>query len=331
MAARRQRIPSIGLVLGALAALACGIAAPAAAQQDYPNKPVRIIVPYAAGGTTDLLARMVADALRRKFNQPFLVENRTGAGILVGTQVVTRAAPDGYTLLLSTGSTTALAPLLYTNPGYTPEQLAGVAMVGRSPLSLDLPIQSRFNTLADLIAFGKANKDKLNMATQGAGATSHLTAELFRAATGITYTTVHYQGSTPGLNAILASEVDAFFDGVSTSAPHINSGKMKSLGVTSEKRMPNLPNIPTLKEQGFPDVVVYAWYGFFAPAGTPNEIRAMLHKEINAFVDNKEVQDKLYGWGTEPTSMSIAEFEKFYTDEREMWRKVVTPLNIKMD
>lgn len=328
---RCTAIASIALIVGVASGLSLA-AGPTLAATDYPNRTVRIIVPYPAGGTTDILARSVAEALRKAYNQAFVVENRTGAGILIGTQAVARAAPDGYTLMLGTGSSTALAPLLYANPGYKAEQLVGVAMVGRSPLSLVLPVQSRFKTLAEVVAYGRENKDKLNMATQGAGAVSHLTAELFRSATGITFTPVHYQGSTPGLNAVLANEVDIYFDGVSTSAVHLNAGKMRSLGVTSETRMPHLPNIPTLKEQGYPDVVVYAWYGVLAPAGTPDEIRRMLNKEVNQYLASKEVQEKLLNsYGTETTIMSISAFEQFFNDEREMWRKVVAPLNIRMD
>jgi tripartite-type tricarboxylate transporter receptor subunit TctC len=312
--------------------LASGITTtPPASAQDYPSRPVRVLVSYPAGGTTDILTRLVAEALAHKFGQPFVVENRPGAGTAVAAQALTRAAPDGYTLLVSTGSTTAFIPLLRTNPGYAPEQLTGVAMIGRSPLVLDVPAQSPFRSVADLVAFGKANPNRLNLATQGAGATSHLTAELFRAATGISFTPVHYNGGPPGLTATIAGQVDLYFDGVSTSAPAINGGRLRGLAVTSEQRMPNLPEVPTMREVGYPEVVVYAWYGLFAPAGTPAPVVEFLNREVNAIIEGQEVRERLARDGAEATPMSVAEFARFQSEEREMWRRVIVPLNIRLD
>jgi tripartite-type tricarboxylate transporter receptor subunit TctC len=318
-------------LLAALAMLALGIVTPPAAALEYPARPVRVLVSYPAGGTTDILARMVSDALARKLGQPFVVENRPGAGTAVAAQALTRAAPDGYTLLVSTGSTTAFIPLLRAHPGYTPEQLASVAMIGRSPLVLDVPAQSPFRSVAELVAFGKANPNRLNLATQGAGATSHLTAELFRAATGISFTPVHYNGGPPGLTATIAGQVDLYFDGVSTSGPAINGGQLRGLAVTSERRMPNLPEVPTMREVGYPDVVVYAWYGLFAPTGTPAPIIGLLNREVNAIIQGHEVQERLIRDGAEATPMSVADFSRFQSEEREMWRRIIVPLNIRLD
>lgn len=331
MSGRRRTVLSSWMALTAIGALSLAATSQPASAQKYPDRPVRVIVSYPAGGTTDILARMVSDALARKLGQPFVVENRPGAGTAIAAQALTRAAPDGYTLLVSTGSTTALLPLLHSNPGYTPEQLTGVAMIGRSPLALDVPAQSPFKSVADLVAFGKANPNKLNLATQGAGATSHLTAELFRAATGITFTPVHYSGSAPGLTATIAGQVDMYFDGVATSAPQIKEGRLRGLAVTSERRMPNLPDVPTMRELGYPDVTVYAWYGVMAPAGTPAPIVELLNREINTIIQSREVQERLERDGAEANPMSVADFNRLQSEEREMWRRVIEPLNIRLN
>jgi tripartite-type tricarboxylate transporter receptor subunit TctC len=317
-----------------MAALAIAVAAftPATIQaQDYPTRTVRIIVPYPAGGTTDILARMVADRLQAKFGQPFVIENRAGAGTAIGAAATANAAPDGYTLLVSTASTTAFMPLLRQNPGYSADQIIPVAMVGRAPLVLDVPTKSPFRTVKDLVDFAKANPGKLNGATQGAGATSHLTAELLRASAGITYQPVHYRGSAPGLMAAIAGEIDFYFDGVATSAPAILGGNLRGLAITSEKRAASLPDVPTMREAGYPDVTVYSWYGFLAPAGTPAAIVELLNREITAIVKDAAVTDRLQKEGAEPISMSPPDFARFINEEREMWRGVITKFNIQLD
>jgi tripartite-type tricarboxylate transporter receptor subunit TctC len=299
--------------------------------QDYPTRTVRILVPYPAGGTTDILARMVGDRLQQKLGQPFVIENRPGAGTAIGAAATANAAPDGYTLLVSTASTTAFMPLLRQNPGYTASQIVPVAMVGRAPLVLDVPTKSPFRTVKDLVDFAKTNPGKLNGATQGAGATSHLTAELLRASAGITYQPIHYRGSAPGLMATVAGDVDFYFDGVATSAPAILGGNLRGLAITSEKRAASLPDVPTMREAGYPDVTVYSWYGFLAPAGTPAAIIELLNKEITAIVKDKAVIDRLEKEGAEPISMSPPDFARFINEEREMWRGVITKFNIQLE
>ena len=242
----------------AFALLAAGMLGGPAVAQDYPQRAVRVLVSFPAGGTTDILARLVSDGLARSLGQPFVVENRPGAGTAIAAQALARAAPDGHSLLVTTGSTTSFIPLLHANPGYTPEQLTGVAMIGRSPLVLDVPANAPFRSVAELVGFGRANPGRLNAATQGAGAISHLMAELFATSTGASLTAVHFAGSAPGLVATIAGQVDLFFDGVASSAPLISTGRVRGLGVSSERRMPNLPDVPTMAEQGFPAVTGYA-------------------------------------------------------------------------
>ncbi|MDQ8727518.1 tripartite tricarboxylate transporter substrate binding protein [Bradyrhizobium sp. LHD-71] len=315
-------------------AIAIAIAAFAPAlswAQDYPTRPVRIIVPYPPGGTTDILSRMLAEGLAQKLGQPFIVENRPGAGTVVGAQAAAHAKPDGYTLLVSTASTTAFMPLLRKNPGYSTDQLTAVAMIGRSPLVLDVPAKSPFRSLNDLIEFAKANPDRLNVATQGAGATSHLTAELFRASTSISFVPIHYQGSAPGLQAILAGDVDFYFDGVATSAPAIQAGTLRGLAVTSERRMPSIPDVPTMREAGYPDVTIYSWYGLLAPVGTPPAIIDRLNKEVNVIIQSDRVVERLARESAEPLPMSPADYARFVNEEREIWRGVITQFNIQID
>lgn len=314
------------------AAFAGALCAPLAAQaQDYPNRPVRILVSYPAGGTTDILARMVADGLSQKLGQPFIVENRPGAGTALAAQALVRAPADGYTLLVSTSSTTAFIPLLRKDPGYSAEQITAVAMIGRAPMVLDVPTTSPFRSVSDLVAYGKANPGKLNLATQGAGATSHLAGELFRATAGIDFLPVHYQGSAPGLVAVIAGQVDFYFDGVATSAPNILGGRMRGLAVTGDARAPSLPDVPTMREAGYPDVTVYSWYGLLAPAGTPQPIIDRLNREVTTIVASPAVVDRLTREGAEALPMSTAEFKRFIDEEREMWRGVITKFNIQVD
>ncbi len=327
---RPSRLTSRRHALGLLAAAA--LSAPGlAAAQEYPARPVRVLVPYPAGGTTDILARLVSEGLAQKFGQPFVVENRPGAGTALAAQQLVRAAPDGHTLLVSTGSTTAFMPLLNRNAGYTAEQIAPVAMIGRAPMVLDVPASSPFRTVRDLVEFAKANPGRLNAATQGAGATSHLTAELLRAAAGISFVPVHFQGSAPGLIATIAGQVDFYFDGVATSVPHVREGRLRGLAVTGERRTPGLPDVPTMREAGFPEVTVYSWYGFLAPTGTPAAAVERLNREVNAIIRSPAIVERLLREGGEPLAMSTPEFARFVDEEREMWRGVITRFDIRLE
>jgi tripartite-type tricarboxylate transporter receptor subunit TctC len=310
---------------------AIGLMATPATAQEYPQRPVRVLVSFPAGGTTDILARLISEQLSRRLNQPFVVENRAGAGTVIAAQALVRAPADGHTLLVTTGTTTSFMPLLHSNPGFTPEQITGVAMLGCSALALDVPANSPFRSVQDLVEYGKANPNRLNAATQGAGAISHLVAELLARSTGITFTAVHFTGSAPGLNATVAGQVDFYFDGVSTSAPLIQAGRIRGLAVTSERRMPNLPDVPTMTELGFPAVTACAWYAVLAHSDTPAAIASLLNREINAIIQEPALRERLTRDGAEPTPMSVADLNRFMADDREKWRRVVAPLNIRMD
>ncbi len=331
MAAAPRHARSVFLALAAVAMTAVGAARSSVAAEDYPQRPVRVLVSFPAGGTTDILARLVSERLARRLNQPFVVENRAGAATVIAAQALVRAPADGHTLLVTTGTTTSFIPLLHSNPGYTPEQITGVAMLGCSPLALDVPADSPFRSVADLLAFARANPNRLNAATQGAGGISHLVAGLLAAATDITFTPVHFNGSAPGLNATVAGQVDFYFDGVATSAPLIQAGRIRGLAVTSERRMPNLPELPTMTELGFPAVTACAWYGVLAQAGTAAPVVALLNREINAIIEEPALRERLTRDGAEPTPMAVADLNRFMAEDREKWRRVVAPLNIRMD
>lgn len=307
-----------------------GLAAPVAAQE-FPQRPVRVLVSFPAGGTTDILARLASDQLSQRLGQPFVVENRAGGGTVIAAQALVRAPADGHTLLVTTGTTTSFMPLLHSSPGFTPEQITGVAMFGCSPLALDVPMNSPFRSVADLVAYARANPGRLNAATQGAGAISHLSSELMGRSTGITFTTVHFTGSAPGLNATVGGQVDFYFDGVSTSAPLIQGNRLRALAVTAERRLPSLPEIPTMAELGFPAVTACAWYGMLAHADTPVPIVARLNRELNAIIQQPTFRERLTRDGAEPTPMSVAEMNAFMAADREKWRPVIAPLNIRMD
>jgi tripartite-type tricarboxylate transporter receptor subunit TctC len=317
------------LLLGA--ALALGWLPRGAAAQDWPQRPVRVLVSFPAGGTTDILARIVSDQLSRRLGQPFVVENRAGAGTVIAAQALVRAPADGYTLLVTTGTTTSFMPVLHSSPGFTPDQITGVAMMGCSPLALDVPPNSPFRSVRELVEFGLANPGRLNAATQGAGAISHLSAALLGAATGMTFTPVHFTGSAPGLNATVAGQVDFYFDGVSTSAPLIQAGRIRGLAVTAERRLPNLPDLPTMAELGYPAVTACAWYGVLAHSGTPAPIVARLNREINEIIQAPDFRERLAREGAEPTPMTLEALNRFMAEDREKWRGVIVPLNIRMD
>ena len=309
------------------------------AQSAWPNKPVRIVVPFAAGGTTDILARAIAPELQRVFGQPFVVDNKPGAGGNNGAAEVAKAAADGYTVLMGTVGTHAINPSIYPKMPYDHvKDFAPVTLVAGVPNVLVLnPATAQkygINTVADLTRVAKANPGKLNVASSGNGTSIHLSAELYKTLTGTFMLHLPYRGSGPALIDLLAGNTDLMFDNLPSALPHIKSGRLKALAVTSGQRSQAMPELPTIAEAGGPALKSYeasSWFGLLAPAGTPADIIARLHQETAKALATPAIRERLQSQGAIPSGMSPAEFGKFIDAETKKWAQVVKASGAKID
>jgi tripartite-type tricarboxylate transporter receptor subunit TctC len=297
--------------------------------QDYPSHPLRLIVPYAAGGPTDVRGRVVAAKLKETLGESVVVENRPGAGTIIGTRAVLSAPADGYTLLMQSSSM-AIATLTYKTPGYRMEDFKLVAPLGSAPFVLgankDLPVKN----VQELVAYAKANPGKLNNASLGAGGLSQLLVERFKAAAGLNIVDIPYGGSAPALSALEAGSVQLFMDSLSTSVPAARSGAIKVLGVTTDKRLTKTPDIPTFREQGYPTVVGGTWMAYFVSAKTPDPIVQKLRQATTRAVQSPDVKDKIGVLGFEVWSESPQEFEIFVTRDFQLWEADIKRLNLPL-
>lgn len=297
----------------------------------FPSRTVRIIVPFGPGGTADILARRLGEQLSTAWQQPVVVENRAGGATVVGAQHVATSAPDGLTLLLSTGSTTTLNPLLMRKLPYDPRQLVPVAMLARVPMVLGAGNAFPPNNLRELVAFAKANPGKVSIAGQGVGATSHMIGELFRLSAGIDVVFVQYKGVNEANADLVGGHVNLHVQGLPSAFPLIRSGKLKPLAITSESRMPAAPSIPTFAEGGVSGVVQYAWYGLFAPAGTPTPILEKINKASVASLDSPVLKAFMESNSATPGRESVTEFAQFVTKDMVEWREVINRIGLKID
>jgi tripartite-type tricarboxylate transporter receptor subunit TctC len=304
--------------------IACfGLGSAASAQGAiYPSHPVRWVVPYSAGGSTDVISRLMCQRLSDRLGQPFIVENKPGAGSNIGTQAVINSPPDGYTLLLTSTANAINASFDPSLPYDFATSIVPVAGIARSPLVLvvnnDLPVRS----VADFIAYAKANPGKLSIASSGIGTSLHLSGELFKATAGIQFVHVPYRGSAPGLSDVMAGQVQGMFDNVSSSFELVRSGKLRALGVTTKERSNALPDVPPIADtlSGFETSSVY---GLGAPRGTPQTIIDLLNKEINAALEDPLIRHRLVELGIDPLAGSASQFGALLTTETERWRKIV--------
>jgi len=315
----------------AVAAAAAAVAfAPARAQDKWPSKPITYIVPFPAGGTTDILARLIAQKLGPALGTTIIVDNKGGAGGSVGSEMASRAAPDGYTLLGGTISSHAINVSLYPKIGYDPvKSFEPITLIGTNPTVLVVNQASPYKTLADVIAAGKANKP-LNAASAGSGTSQHLSLELLKSKAGIDITHIPYKGSGPAIQDVIAGQVDMMFDTTVVAGPHIESGKLRALAVTSAKRLPNLPNVPTVAET-VPGYEVISWQAIFAPAGTPKAILERLHAEIAKILRDADMQDRLGKLGMQGADMSVEQISTFQKAEVAKWAAVIKAANIKLE
>lgn len=328
-------------LLAAASALPLGLALGryAHAQAGWPNKPVRIVVPFAAGGTTDILARAIAPELQRVFGQPFVVDNKPGAGGNNGAAEVAKAAGDGYTLLMGTVGTHAINPSLYPKMPYDHvKDFAPVTLVAGVPNVVVMNPASaekyKVNTLVDLIRAAKANPGKLNVASSGNGTSIHLAAELFKSLTGTFMLHLPYRGSGPALIDLMAGNVDLMFDNLPSAMPHIKSGKLKALAVTSGVRSTALPDLPTVAEAGGSLLRNYeasSWFGLLAPAGTPADIVSRVQQETAKAMATPAIKERLQAQGAIPSGMTPANFVKFIDAETKKWAVVVKASGAKVD
>lgn len=303
----------------------------ASAVSDWPNRIVKIIVPFPAGGSTDIIAREVAQGLTTKFGQPFIVENRPGAGSTVGTAAVARSPADGYTFLI-TSSHYAIVPSLYESLQYDPAQdLKGVSLLVNIPVILvatpSLPVKS----VKELVAYDKSNPGKLNFGSSGAGGINHLSGELFNNMAGTKLVHIPYKGTAPAMQDLLSGNIQIMFDAISTSLPNIKAGLIKPIAWTGAKPSPALPDLPTIGNSGLPGYDTTSWLAMFAPAGTPPEVIAKISDEIRATLNKPDVKERQTSQGVEIVASSPQELDRIVATELPRWYAFVKKIGVKAD
>jgi tripartite-type tricarboxylate transporter receptor subunit TctC len=313
---------------GFLAAIAALTVSPASAQ-DYPNRPIRVVVAFPAGGPTDFVARLLGDKLKDTFGQ-VIVENKPGANGAIGADSVAKAAPDGHTLFMTTVGAVAITPHMRANLPYdTLRDFAPVTLVVRNTTTLVVRADSPVNSVKEFVALAKSKDGNFPFATTGVGSTTHLATELFASAAGFKFVHVPYRGAAPALTDLLGGQVQAFFADVPVLMPQINGGKVKPLAAASGQRNPMLPNVPTLAESGYPDTTSDNWYGLLAPAKTPPAVIAKLNAAFVAAINDPVVKDKLIKSGAIPVANTPEQFGAFLKEELARWGKLVRAKGIK--
>jgi tripartite-type tricarboxylate transporter receptor subunit TctC len=316
----------------AIMALAAGVlAAPCVRAQDYPARTVKIVVPFPAGGTADVMPRIFADWLSRKWGQAVVVEDRAGAGGNIGAEVVAKSDPDGYTLLSAPPPPLVINQNLYPHLDFDPLQFARIVVMARVPNALVVnPDKIAANTVKDFIAYAQANPGKVTDATQGNGTTSHLTSELFQMLAHVKLQNVPYRGSAPALNDLVAGSVDCMFDNLGVSLQLIKAGRLKLIAVASAKRMASLPDVPAIAET-LPGFDSAAWYGIVAPHGTPNAVVNKINAAFNEALHDPDVQKRLADLSAEPVGGSPRAADNYFRQEVERWKNVITSAHVTLD
>ena len=315
-------------VLAALVA----VSAVHASAQTYPNKPIRLVVPFPPAGTTDILAREVGQRLTEALGQSVVIDNRPGAAGNIGSDIVAKSAPDGYTLLMCTVSSHAINPSLYSKLPYDHiKDFAPVILVARVPNVLEVNPGVPVNTVADLIKLAKEKPGQINFASSGSGTSIHLSGELFKTMTGVDMVHVPYKGSAPALADLMGGQVQVMFDNLPSSLQQIKAGKLRAIAVTSSERAPALPDIPTIAESGVPGFEATSWFGVLAPAGTPPAIVNRLNAEIDKWLQSDSGKAQLLEQGALPAGGTPDEFAAYIRAETEKWAKVVKLSGAKVD
>jgi len=317
--------------IGAGLALAAMLAVlPQADAQDYPSRPVKIIVPCPAGGTADVMPRVIGEWLSRKWGQPVVVENRTGAAGNIGAEAVAKAEPDGYTLLSAPPPPLVINQNLYPKLGFDPSEFVPIVIMGRVPNALVVNPKLPLNSVAEVIAYAKANPGKLTSATQGNGTTSHLTSELFQMMADVKFQHVPYRGSAPALTDLVAGSVDLMFDNLGVSLPLVKGGQLKLLGVATPKRMASLPDVPTIAET-LPGFESAAWFAIVAPPKTPQAVVDKINADVNEALRQSDIVQRLTQLSAEPIGGTPQATAAYMREEIERWHKVIKAANVKLD
>lgn len=306
--------------------------APALAQQSYPTKPMRLVCPFPPGGTTDLVARLIAMKLTEAWGQQVVVDNRPGAGGVIGTEMVAKAVPDGYTILLGSITTHAVNPALYKSLDFDAvKDFAPVSLVVSSPQLLAVHPAVAAKSVKELIALAKAKPGQLNYGSAGTGTSPHLTFELFKRMASIDVVHVPYKGTGPAITDLVGGQVQTMITGVVALMPHVKSGKLRALGVTSAKRVAALPDVPTVAESGVPGFDVSSWFGVFLPAHTPGPIVMKMNAEIRRTLEQPSVRQRLIDQGADPSSNTPEEFAAYVKTEMARWGEVVRSTGARAD
>ncbi len=315
------------LLLSGLAAVSVSASA-----QNYPTKPIRLIVPYPAGGATDFFARLVFPKMGEALGQQVVVENRPGAGTAIGASEVARSAPDGYTLLLGDAGTYAFNPTLYKKLSYDPaKDFAPVSLTGRFALILAVHPSTPWKSVKDFVDAAKSEPGKINYGAPGPGSPIHLAMELFKQRAGLVMTPIPYKGGADAQNDLIGGRISAMFPDIASALPQIKGGKLRPLAAASDKRVASLPDVPTIGESGYPGFEAWAWQGFVAPAKTPRPIIMKLNSEFAKVVSDPIIKQRLSESGFELQTSTPEEFSAYMKSEIAKWRKVITESNISLD
>lgn len=313
-----------------VAALVLMCAAPTAAD-DYPTRPIRIIVPTPAGGPVDVMARLLAAGLPASLHQQVFIENKPGAGNTLGSRLAAAADPDGYTLMVSAASGLVISPIIYKTAGYSADSFAPVALIAEAPQVLVVNPNVPAKTLAELVALAKASPGKLNYSTGGAGTLPHLAAELFKKLAGVDIVHVTYKGGGPALTAVMAGETQMTFDTLGTSLQLIREGKLRVLAIGAPERVPELPDVPTMAELGMPELTAGAWSALMAPKDTPPAIIAQLNAAANEALKSTALRATFVKIGAQPRGGSPTDLAAHIAREKRKWTPLVEALNLKVD
>jgi tripartite-type tricarboxylate transporter receptor subunit TctC len=315
-----------------VSAAALAAAASVCAAQSYPTRPVRLVITYPPGGTTDFVGRPVAQKLSDLLGQSVVVDNRGGAGGIIGTMIVAQAPPDGYTLLLGTSSGMVINPLLQSKLPYDAlKDFAPVSRTNINPQALVAHAAAPFNTVKELIAYAKANPGKLNVASSGIGTPNHLGAEMLKHLAGIDLVHVAYKGGGPAMTDLIAGQVQLQFSSIPTVLTHVKTGRIKMLAIGSGKRSPALPDVPTIAEAGVPGYEYTTWYGIFAPGATPSATIKLLNAAVVKAVLSPEVSQRLAPQGAEPAPSTPQELTQYMKDESARWARTIKAAKIRLE
>ena len=316
----------------ALFAACIAIGTSGASAQSYPEKPVRLIIPFSAGGGADIFARLIGRKLQDGLGQSFVADNRAGAAGIIGCELVAHAAPDGYTLLMGTTGTHSTNPAVYAKLPYDPlKDYAPISLVAESPFVLLVHPSLPAKTVKELIAFAKTRPGELTQGSSGIGSSSHLGFELFNMMAGIKGVHVPYKGLAPAMNDTIAGQLTMTWNSITASAPFIKSGRVRALGIGSQKRSALMPEIPTIAEAGLPGYELGSWYGLFAPAATPDAIVGLLQREIVKSIRDPSIQQQFAALGAEPVGSTPEQFRAVLRQDLVKWAKVARAANVKAE